>query len=318
MRVELAEQALELYGLDYIRILPVQTGYRNHIFPIELRDGSFVQLTLYKPEPGIQDRIVRSDAVSGFVATKGLPTRIRKDPRTIRMRGSTKDIFGALYTYLPGETIAWEAYTQSHITQLGKTMSDLHGALKDFDTTDQPLVIDELESLLQRMRAYFETPDVMRAIQTKLSLSFSVSFDRYERLLSGSRALPRSQQLHMDFVRGNILFDQQQITGILDFEKTSVGHPLFDVARTLAFLLVDCKYKTEDEVYRYFLQSGYHKRGAVRLDYYPGLLERLVEFFLVHDFYKFLRHNPYESLNDNEHFVRTVSILTRGGVIHYT
>jgi len=155
-------------------------------------------------------------------------------------------------------------------------------------------------------------------MQDKLSLGFAVSFDRYERLLSGCCRLPDTQQLHMDFVRGNILFEDERITGILDFEKTAVGHPLFDVARTLAFLLVDCKYKTEDEIYRYFLQSGYHKRGAAKLDYYPGLLERLVEFFLLHDFYKFLRHNPYESLNDNEHFVRTVSILTRGGVLHYT
>ncbi|MFY9227723.1 MAG: phosphotransferase [Candidatus Microsaccharimonas sp.] len=318
MRVELAEQALELYGLDYARILSVQTGYRNHIFPVELHDGTMVQLTLYKSEPDILARIQRSDTVSGFAAEKGLPTRTRKDPRTIRMRGSTKDIFAALYNYLPGETIAWEAYTTSHLKSLGKTMSDLHGALKDFDTTSQILVIDELESLLGRMRRYFEAKEVMRAMHDKLSLTFSVSFDRYERLLSGCRALQGTQQLHMDFVRGNVLFDRQEITGILDFEKTSVGHPLFDVARTLAFLLVDCKYKTEDEVRRYFLQSGYHKRGASKLDYYPGLLERLVEFFLLHDFYKFLRHNPYESLNDNEHFVRTVSMLTRGGVLHYT
>lgn len=318
MRVELAKQALDLYGLDYARILPVQTGYRNHIFPIELPDGTMVQLTLYKSEPDIQTRMQRSDAVSQCAATKGLPTRTRKDSRTIRMHGTTKDIFAALYNYLPGETIAWEAYTKSHIKLLGKTMSDLHYALKDFDTTGQVEVIDELEPLVGRMRRYFESPDVIRAMNEKLQLTVAVSLDRYEKLLTGCRSLTGAQQLHMDFVRGNILFEDERITGILDFEKTAVGHPLFDVARTLAFLLVDCKYKTEDEVRRYFLQSGYHKRGAMKLDYYPGLLERLVEFFLLHDFYKFLRHNPYESLADNEHFVRTVSILTRGGVLHYT
>ncbi len=318
MRAELAKQALELYGLDYTRVLPVQTGYRNHIFPVELHDGTMVQLTLYKSESDIQARIQRSDAVSSFAAEKGLPTRIRKDPRTIRMHSVTKDMYAVLYNYLPGETIAWEAYTKSHIKLLGKTMSDMHYALKDFDTDGQVMVIDELESLLGRMRRYFESADVVRAVSEKLSLNFTVSFDRYERLLEGCRDLPSSQQLHMDFVRGNILFSGTEITGILDFEKTSVGHPLFDVARTLAFLLVDCKYKTEDEVRLYFLQSGYHKRGEMKLDFYPALLERLVEFFLLHDIYKFLRHNPYESLADNEHFTRTVSILTRGGVLHYT
>ncbi len=318
MRQELAEKALKLYGLNYERILTVEKGYRNHIFPVVLKDGSIVQLTLYKSEPAIEARIKRADTVSAYVAAKGLPARIRIDPRMVYLKSTTKEIIGALYNYLPGKTIAWEAYTKTHLKQLGKIMSDLHAALRDFDTSRQISVIDEQSALLERMERYFESPDVKKAMTDKLSLSFKVTFDRYERLLKGCRALPNTQQLHMDFVRGNILFQDEEISGILDFEKTAVGHPLFDVARTLAFLLVDCKYKTEDEVRNYFIQSGYHKRGAAKLEYYPELLERLTEFFLVHDFYKFLRHNPYEDLSSNEHFIRTVSILTRGGVLHYT
>jgi Ser/Thr protein kinase RdoA (MazF antagonist) len=318
MRRDVVEQVLSFYGLEYVEILPVQKGYRNLIFPIRLKDRSMIQLTLYKSEPGIEKRIRRSDAVSEFVANKGLPTRVRADARTIRLKGTQKDVFGALYNYLPGKTIVWESYTRNHLKQLGKTMSDLHAVLADFKDPDQPFVIDELDALLGRMIRYFESPDVARAVQEKLSLQFAVPFTRYETLLRGSRDLPVSQQLHMDFVRGNILFQDQEVSGILDFEKTAVGHPLLDVARTLAFLLVDCKYKTEEQVWKYFLRSGYNKRGAARLEYYPGLLERLVEFFLLHDFYKFLRHNPYEDLASNEHFMRTVSILTQGGVVHYT
>ena len=121
----------------------------------------------------------------------------------------------------------------------------------------------------------------------------------------------------MDFVRGNVLFEGSEVVGILDFEKTAYGPVQYDVARTLAFLLVDCKYKDEAAVRRYFLQSGYTKRGAATLTYYPTILETLIELFLIHDFYKFLRHNPYESLKDNEHFTRTVSVLARNGVLHY-
>jgi len=117
----------------------------------------------------------------------------------------------------------------------------------------------------------------------------------------------------MDFVRGNILFDEGvHITGVLDFEKASHGHPLFDIARTLAFLLVDCKYKTEAQVRKYFLLSGYNKRGTGDFKITAmnaRLLEQLVELFLLYDFYKFLRHNPYEALPQNEHFVRTQALL---------
>jgi Ser/Thr protein kinase RdoA (MazF antagonist) len=113
-------------------------------------------------------------------------------------------------------------------------------------------------------------------------------------------------------VRGNILFDDQaRITGVLDFEKTAWGHPALDIARTLAFLLVDCKYKSEDKTRKYFLISGYNKRGPARTPGSSPLLEKLITTFLLHDFYKFLRHNPYESLRNNEHFVRTRDLLVQ-------
>jgi hypothetical protein len=133
----------------------------------------------------------------------------------------------------------------------------------------------------------------------------------------------------MDFVRSNILFDDTDtsnalaITGILDFEKTAQGNPVFDIARTLAFLLVDCKYKPADKVRKYFLRSGYIKRGASTFqDIYitdhngkVNVLEQLLDVFLMHDFYKFLRHNPYESLESNEHFMRTRDMLVQRGFV---
>jgi Ser/Thr protein kinase RdoA (MazF antagonist) len=136
-------------------------------------------------------------------------------------------------------------------------------------------------------------------------------------LLIGSALLPAKQPLHMDFVRSNILFEavpagdfNMSISGILDFEKAAYGHPLFDIARTLTFLLVDCKYKAPDKVRKYFLGSGYIKRGAAMLpSKHMSILEPALNLFLFHDFYKFLRHNPYESLPDNEHFMRTAQLL---------
>jgi Ser/Thr protein kinase RdoA (MazF antagonist) len=113
------------------------------------------------------------------------------------------------------------------------------------------------------------------------------------------------------------LFDQNQkakISGILDFEKASWGPPIFDIARTLAFLIVDCKYKPEPKVRKYFLHSGYNKRGDSNFTH-TKVFEQLVDFFLVHDFYKFLKHNPYETLEQNEHFVRTRDFLLKRNIL---
>lgn len=308
--------AINAFGLEYARIYSVQKGYRNEIYPIQLTNGSMVQLTFYKSEEGMEGRIRRADEVSLYVFEKGLPARTRADRRTLTFTSKKRIVYVGLYHYLPGQTIPWEAYTKQHIKQLGKTMSDMHLALKDFDTTLQSSVIDETSALIARMDRYFQDQSVGAAMKEKLSLLPVHSLKKYNAAMEKMRSLP-AQQLHMDFVRGNVLFQGDELVGILDFEKTAFGPVLFDVARTLAFLLVDCKHKTEEQVRSYFLQSGYTKRGGASLPYYPNALELLIDLYLIHDFYKFLEHTPYEALKDNEHFTRTLSVLTHRAVLHY-
>jgi Ser/Thr protein kinase RdoA (MazF antagonist) len=317
----LIERILKAYGLQYSHTLPMQKGYRNQSYPVVLQDGSIVNLILYKSEPGILAKIKNANAVSGFLADRGFPARHTVSSRIIRLHetGRDREKYGALYNYLDGHTIPWEAYTQDHIKMLGKVMSDMHAALAQFSYEQLSEVADEYLAINQRMRTYFSDVFVQRALADKLLLKIDPDiFGQFEQLLTGCKLLPGKQPLHMDFVRSNILFSDEpadgtvkvSISGILDFEKTAYGHPLFDIARTLAFLLVDCKYKEPAKIRKYFLGSGYIKRGEAMLPVrHAQLLEPLVGLFLFYDFYKFLRHNPYESLPDNEHFIRTVELL---------
>ncbi len=320
-------RVLEKYGAQYEQIHSAQKGYRNESYPIMLTDGSMANLMFYKRETDITDRIHNADAASEFLAKHGMPTRVRLDRRTMRLHTHTTDTFAALYNYLPGNTIPWEAYTQAHIKLLGKTLSDMHAVLKDMPTNSLVIEKNEFFILFQRMSQYFADKNVQGAMRNKLKLN-GVELSSVGKVIKGLDHLPNQQVLHMDFVRGNVLFDTQDdlhVSGILDFEKATVGHPLLDIARTLAFLLVDCKYKTPQQVRKYFLYSGYEKRGNSQLqkvtvndgDNRYDLLEILVQFFLLHDFYKFLKHNPYESLSENEHFVRTRDILIQNNMVHY-
>lgn len=313
------ERILQAYGLDYLSVLPPQKGYRNQSFPVVLANGTTVNLILYKSEPGILKKIKAANAVSDFLAAGGFPARSTVSRRIIRLSLPDRKKYGALYKYLDGHTIPWEGYNQHHIKVLGKTMSDMHAALANFTSNNLPEVADEYLGIASRMKQYFAEAPVQRALNQKLLLRINPeALYQFEQVLTGSKLLPGKQALHMDFVRSNILFSHEpldntlkvSISGILDFEKTAWGHPLFDIARTLAFLLVDCKYKTPAKIRKYFLGSGYIKRGeAVLSDKHMDIMEPLVSLFLFYDFYKFLRHNPYESLPDNEHFMRTAQLL---------
>lgn len=310
-------------------LYPVQKGYRNESHPVRLADGRIVNLILYKREPDIASTILRTNAVSLFLDGRGFSVRVPLESRIVKVTAGNVTRYACLYTYLGGETIPWEAYTQSHIKLLGRTMAELHAVLAAY-REPLPNVADEYQSVVARMERYFADQPVRLAVRSKLNLRLPDKvFTRIHHILSFCEKLSNQQALHMDFVRSNILFSgdsEPRITGIIDFEKAAYGHPLFDVARTLAFLLVDCKYKPGDKVRKYFLESGYQKRGRRRLeqiavrdqDNSRPLLDELVNLFLLYDFYKFLRHNPYEFLAQNEHYVRTRNLLLERGVITTT
>jgi Ser/Thr protein kinase RdoA (MazF antagonist) len=294
----------------------VQKGYRNESYAATLADGQKVNLIIYKREPDILTKIQNANCVSNFLAAQGMPVRHTVNERIVRLGKGTTAKYAALYNYLPGQTIPWEAYTMEHIKQLGAAMSNMHAALQGLPQNGLSFVIDECRALLKRMDKYFADDGVHDALADKLGLAI-LDTTRLRPALTIAIDLP-AQALHMDFVRGNILFDDQaNITGILDFEKTAWGPVIFDIARTLAFLLVDCKYKQEPKIRKYFLHSGYNKRGKNSFEPSP-LLEDLLDFFLLHDFYKFLRHNPYESLNENQHFVRTRDFLLKRNILAQT
>lgn len=322
----ISEQILDKYGVKYAEILDVQKGYRNKSYPVRLQDGSLVNLIYFKQATDSLDKIKNADSVAGHASSYKLPIRTRFDSRIIRL---TDDYYAGLYHYLPGQTIEWEAYTKKHIKLLGWSMAALHKAVKNYPHP-LPHVTDEYRQIFKRVDKYFKDQRVLDAIRRKLSVELQFDFLPIYQMLDGCNSLPDKQALHMDLVRGNVLFKKAEkadpyaigdmaMSGIIDLEKVAYGHPLFDIARTTAFLLVDCP-KPKHKIYKYLLDSGYRKRGQINLQPViidgKDLLEELITMFLIYDFYKFLRQNPYQSLKDNFHYTQTTkALLERGALV---
>ena len=323
---ELLNKVIAAYGVNVSRRLPMQSGYRNKNYPFELSDGTMVNLIIYKREPGMEQTIKNAHRLGMHLDANQFPARTTYDPRILRVFDAPHEQFAGLYSYLPGETIPWNGYTMDHLKALGASMSSMHALLSDQPQKGLTATTSIYSALLKRMEAYFLSKAVREAVSIKLNLLIDpVLFPTFQRLMLAISHLPNQQPIHLDFVRGNILFtpDSNDISGVLDFEKAAYGSPIIDIARTLAFLLVDCTYKSESQIRKYFLYSGYTKRGEAH--YLPirikigkiniDVLEALIDFFLFYDFYKFLLHNPYESLRENQHFTRTKDLLITRKII---
>lgn len=337
----LVSQILEAYSLAYRQVDTPIGGYRNLSCRVVLENNHSINVLLYKNEPSMPATIRTANKVSNFLSSKGMPARQTVDERILRLASSTRERYAVLYNYLPGQTIPWQSYSKNHIKLTGKAMSMMHAHLQAAPINEKPQS-DEVLHIIRRMKRYFSRTDVQKAMRRKLGLSLPQAKLAYlEQSITLSKHLPKQHMLHMDFVRGNLLFQAIQktggekddlrlgsveMTGIIDFEKTAYGHPVFDVARTLAFLLIDCPRYPPDKIYKYFLTSGYNKRGIAQfkapvINYkneVRNLLEDYMNFFLLYDLYKFLRHNPYEFLEQNHHYLQTRHTLVSRNMVKYS
>jgi Ser/Thr protein kinase RdoA (MazF antagonist) len=360
-----------------------EIGYRNKNYRMYDSDGNTYNLIIYKKEKDILKTIRRANYVAKYLSLLGFPVRTaikttdKKEILTLSSKISNTHLntsstdnehihYASLYNYLPGNTIPWECYTMKHIKLIGWFMSDMHfelGTTKAegiLSTKDKkavikleyelgfPFAFEIIKNQMARMYDYFRQKEVLLAMEKKLNLKFDLDnflllARHIEKIQESLSVLAIQTILHMDLVRGNIIFAQSEeiqnskfkiqkdlkaysleltaLSGVIDFEKVAIGPGIVDVARTLAFLLVDCKYKDEEKIRKYFIQSGYEKRGANTLkdpvNQYQ-YLETLMLFFWLYDFYKFLRHNPYEFLKDNEHFVRTRSKVIAKNILKWS
>ena len=326
--MELSDENVSLvlnkYGLSLVRVLARQSGYRNKSHIVELDDSSRLNLIIYKSESGIVERIKKLNLLSLSLAKSNLPVRTPLSDRIIEITFNNKTHYASIYNYLGGDTIEWEAYSMKHIKLLGWTLAEFHNQTANY-TGELPDITDENHRIIDKMSEYFTRAPVQSAISQKLGIRLTADFDDYRNLVKALDETYVKQPLHLDFVRGNILFDKNNdqynyaigsiaISGIIDLEKASLGHPVWDIGRTFAFLVVDCP-KPTAKIFKYFIQSGYQKRGG-RNDALPHL-EQIVGFYLLYDLYKFLRDNPYEHLEQNHHYKHTRDELAMRNMLQY-
>ena len=311
------------YKVDVKELIKLDGGFRNECFKVDDGKRNYIFI-IYKKGKSIKSSITNAHFVAEYLKKKSFPTRVpiqtENNEKIIQIECEDGMHFASLYNYLSGETIPWEAYTRRHIKSIGKTLSDMHFYLRNVDIPSELHFKNWKSDTIKEiklMRKYFK--DVEPWIEKKLKVK--LNWNVIDKLFQFIKTIEQHDKciLHYDFVRGNILFsdrlnkklDTYPICGILDFEKVCLGPKVADIARTLAFLIIDCKYKNERTVRKRFLKSGYRKRGKSDFFEDSKKLDMLIHYFWLRDFWKFLVHNPYEYLHMNEHYKRTAEKLLK-------
>ncbi len=305
------------HGKGFLLVKKFTDGFRNAVFQIKDQKSheSFV-LIVYKNEEDIEEIIKNAHDVAKFLGAQNFPVRLPIKSLNGEEILVFKKRYIVLYNFLTGSSIPWELYDRKHLKMMGKTLSNMHASLKDFpDGANLPQLKFLIKQEIDAMKIYFKKvgPWIKRKLNVSLSWSkIGEIFDFIE-----NYSFENGSTLHFDFVRGNVLFsdnllpdDTIEISGILDFEKVCTGPIVADVARTLSFLIVDCKFKEQSEVVKWFMDRGYVKRGNNKPDFPKNDLHMFIQYFWLRDFWKFLLHNPYEYLNQNEHYTRTTYKLS--------
>lgn len=319
---------------EKINVKEYAEGYMNHVFNISFdnSDKKYVVVLYnsmrYRGKKG-NDFLSTLSRVTEYLNEKGFNSRRaiknKNGDYITRITLDTSNVLTnprllGVYDYIEGSTLEWDAYTRRHLRSAGMKMSQMHRLLKDYKGNVEAVTQwdNYLKTDSSRMLQYMNKNT--EHIINKLHLKFNITEAENLVSLLHQDTTTKNQLVHCDFVRGNILFSQKklqniyEITGILDFEKLLFGPIEADISRTMAFLLVDCRYKSSHEIEQYFLTEGYALLGK-GASFSISQLNLYMIYYWLRDFWKFLECNPYEDLKKNYHFNKTTEILIEKGFL---
>jgi len=201
---------------------PIAVGTINTNVRVETDDGT---LFLRVNEGKSPDDVGREAAIVAHLATRGVPTPVPRAAPSGQPFVLWKDQIVSLFPWVPGRTLERAELTPAHGAAAGASLARLHLAGADFaDRRAGRYEPDEIDRRLAHV-ATLGRPELMpaRAILTAEL---------------GALAAERAGDLPMGIIHGdlfvdNVLFADDQLAALLDFEQASWGRLAYDLAVTL-------------------------------------------------------------------------------------
>jgi homoserine kinase type II len=204
---------------------PIAVGTINTNVRVETDGGT---LFLRVNEGKSRDDVVREAAIVAHLAARGVPTPVPRATPSRQPFVLWSNQIVSLFPWVAGRTLERAELTAAHGAAAGAALARLHLAGADFaDRRAGRYEPDEIDRRLAQV-ATLRRPELMPA-QAILTAEL------------GALAAERAGDLPMGVIHGdlfvdNVLYADDQLTALLDFEQSSWGRLCYDLAVTvLAF-----------------------------------------------------------------------------------
>ena len=226
---------LDAFGLDGTMPVAFERGLINRHWRID-HEGQSIVIRRYHPSRtraaiGWEQRLVEHAATRAWPVARPLPA---VDGNLLVEHAGR---FWSLAPFLPGEPGAAETPAQYHIS--GRLLGRLHRALASFPVEGQRPDFGKLWELDAWVEpaGFGSFNDLLRTFEREYpDLAALVRRQRYRNLRELARLkypdLP-DMPIHGDFHRGNLLWQDGQLSGLLDFDQSRRDAHVADIAPLL-------------------------------------------------------------------------------------
>lgn len=200
------------FGKDFISLKQIYSGFDNDIFVVATSDKKYIYRRAHRNKP--TEDILFEKNFSEYMHSKQIPVR------SVLVSGSE-----SLLGFCEGQTYSVQQITKKMAFNAGKMLAQFHNVAKEFDVP--PFPKRKIDSELLRA---ISVKDKLKNKYTN-GAEFTVIVEQL--LQSDFLKAPMNCVIHNDFRVQNVLFLNDTISAILDFDWSCMGRPLKDLSHAL-------------------------------------------------------------------------------------
>lgn len=234
---ELAELLRRRFGLDYQGATPIDKGWLNIKWKVDTDQGP-VFAKYYHPEryklharPDRKEAIAKTLELQHGLSLEGVTCPKAWSRDGVYLHGTPSGMFFALMDWVDGATVSAGSMNDGQLRGLGQATGRMHAWLADVTPPDRPAWEPDRNAYFKEWQANRDKAAGQKdgAVLEWLSRSRAIVESTDFRIFEGSKP----GWLHWDLWVDNILVGEQDVAGIVDFDRMTMAYPEIDVARAV-------------------------------------------------------------------------------------